>query len=196
MSKKLLSEKVDVFATIAACKEFAACKFGYGFVARSTPKFCAPKQTESLWLSRFGSAMPKIVKVTKVTNARSGNYSNKVNKALGGGKDFVADGMNGYEWVVPNVIKRATKDGNLQLCVTFTKGDKTKFESFYLVGERFATDKELEFIKERLYQAPASKKQIESGVSEEEVVMVRNYKFDNVVCVGKTDDVEKYWKSL
>lgn len=192
----LLTKVVSVYDTVAICKEFASCKFGYGFIARSNPKFCAPKQTASLWMERFGTAMPKVVKLTKVTNARSGNYTNKVNKALGGSKDFVADGMNGYEWVVPNVIKRATKDGNLQLCVTFTNGDRTTFESFYIVGDHFATDEELEFIKSRLYVAPSSKKQIESGVSEEDVVMVRNYKFENVVRVGKTEDVEKYWGSI
>lgn len=192
----LAISELNVFNTIAACKEFASCKFGYGFVAKSTPKFQAPKQTAAMWAGEFGSEMPTIIKVTKVTNARSGNYANKVNKALGGGKDFVADGMNGYEWVVPNVIKRATKDGSLQLCVTFTKGDRTKFESFYVVGDHFATDEELAFIKSRLYVAPASAKQIESGVSEEDVVMVRNYKFSNVLSVGKTEEIEDFWNAL
>lgn len=193
---QLLTKVVSIYDTVAICKEFASCKFGYGFIARSNPKFQAPKQTAAMWAQTFGTAMPKVVKVTKVTNARSGNYANKVNKALGGGKDFVADGMNGYEWLVPNVIKRATKDGNLQLCVTFTNGDRTTFESFYIVGDHFATDEELAFIKSRLYVAPPSKKQIESGVSEDAVVMVRNYKFENVARVGKTEDIESYWDSV
>ena len=191
---KMLAAKVNEFETIAACKNFAACKFGYGFVAKSTPRFQAPKQTAAMWAGEFGSEMPAIVKVTKVTNARSGNYANKVAKA--GATDFVADGLNGYDWVVPNVIKRAQKDGSLQLCVTFTKGDKTTFESFYVVGDHFATKEELAFIKARLYSSPASAKQLAAGVAPTDEVLVRNYKFSNIVCVGTTPEVEAYWKEV
>lgn len=191
---KMLAAKVNEFETIAACKNFAACKFGYGFVAKSTPKFQAPKQTAAMWLSEFGSEMPAIIKVTKVTNARSGNYANKVAKA--GASDFVADGLNGYDWVVPNVIKRAQKDGSLQLCVTFTNSDKTTFESFYVVEDHFATKEELAFIKARLYVAPVSKKQVAAGVAPADEVLVRNYKFSNIVSVGTTPEVEEYWKTL
>ena len=198
--KSLLIGSANPFDTIAACKEFAACKFGYGFIARSTPKFQAPKRTAAEWLSVFGCEMPNIVKVTKVTNARSGSYENKVNKALAKSDvetPFESGGLNGYEWVVPNIIKRAIKDSSLQLCVTFTKNDKTKFESFYIVGDHFANDEELYFIKSHLYVAPnKSVKQTESGVSEDEIVMVRNYKFDNVVRVGKTTEVEDYWNAI
>lgn len=192
--KSLLTAKVNEFETIAACKNFAACKFGYGFVARSTPKFIAPQQTAAMWLAQFGAEMPEVVKVTKVTNARSGNYGKKLEKA--GAVDYEVEAPKGYDWVVPNVIKRAQRDGSLQLCVTFTKNDKTTFESFYVVGDHFATAEELAFIKERLYSAPASKKQAAAGVAPADEVMVRNYKFSNVVSVGTTPEVETYWKEL
>lgn len=199
MSKKslqmMMSTKVDEFETINACKHFVRCQFGYGFVAKSTPKFQAPKQTAAMWENEFGTPMPNIVKVTKVTNARSGSYENKVNKVSS--SEFQSGEMRGYDWVVPNVIKRAQKDGSLQLCVTFTAADKTTFEPFYVIdNERFATARELQFIKARLYSAPSSKKQIESGVSEEEIVMVRNYKFSNILCVGTTTEINEYWSSL
>ena len=192
--KSLLTAKVNEFTTIAACREFASCKFGYGFVARSTPRFVAPKDTAALWLATFGTEMPEVVKVTKVTNARSGNYGKKLEKA--GAVDYEVEAPKGYDWVVPNVIKRAQKDGSLQLCVTFTRGDKTTFESFYIVGDHFATPQELEFIKTWLYVAPPSKKQAAAGVAPADEVLVRNYKFCNVACAGTTPEVESYWKQL
>lgn len=192
--QSVMSTKVDQFATINVCKHLKSCQFGYAFVAKSTPKFRAPKQTAMLWRDQFGTDMPTIVKVTKCVNARSGNYTNKVNKA--GATDFVADGLNGYEWVIPNVIKRATKDGSLQLCVTFTNSDKTNFDSKYVVADHFATDAELAFIKERLYSAPSSAKQIAAGVAPTDEVFVRNYKFDNILKVGTNSEVEEFWNEL
>ena len=198
--RELLIAVVDIFSTIAACKDFASCKFGYGFIARSAPKFRAPKTTATEWLNEFGSEMPNIVKVTKVTNARAYDYAKAINRQLdkqGDAANFKSDAMSGYDWVVPNIIKRATKDGSLQLCVTFKENDRTKFESFYIVSDHFATDDELEFIKEHLYKAPnKSVKQSESGIADEDIVMVRNYKFSNIVAVGQTPQIEEMWVNI
>ena len=197
---ELLTAVVDVFNTIAACKDFASCKFGYGFVARSSPTFRAPKTTAREWLNEFGSEMPKIVKVTKVTNARAYDYAKAINRTLakqGDESNFKSDAMSGYDWVVPNIIKRAQKDGNLQLCVTFKENDRTKFESFYIVSDHFATEDELGFIKEHLYKAPnKSVKQSESGIADEDILMVRNYKFSNIVAVGQTPQIEEMWSNI
>ena len=198
---ELLIAVVDVFSTIAVCKDFASCKFGYGFIARSTPKFRAPKATATEWLNEFGETMPNIVKVTKVTNARAYDYAKAVNRTLAKQGDennrFKSDDMNGYDWVVPNIIKRAQKDGNLQLCVTFKENDRTKFESLYIVADHFATEDELTFIKEHLYVAPnKSVKQTTSGIEDEDIVMVRNYKFSNIVAVGQTPEIEEMWANI
>lgn len=198
---ELLIAVVDVFSTISACKYFASCKFGYGFIARSTPKFRAPKATATEWLNEFGETMPNIVKVTKVTNARAYDYAKAVNRTLTKQGDeanrFKSDDMKGYDWVVPNIIKRAQKDGNLQLCVTFKENDRTKFESFYIVADHFATEDELTFIKEHLYVAPnKSVKQTTSGIKDEDIVMVRNYKFSNIVAVGLTPEIEEMWANI
>jgi len=196
---------VNVFDTISFCKEMSLCKFGYAFVARSTPKFRAPKATATEWLEQFGDTMPSVVKVTKVTNAKVYNYENAVNRQLtkqGEVADFKADALNGYDWVVPNVIKRAQKDGSLQLTLLFKDSDKTTFETFYIVfgfdgSCRFATEDETAFIKNHLYVAPnKSKKQSEMGVEDENIIQVRNYKFSNMVAVGKTQDIEKMWASI
>ena len=197
---ELLTAVVNVFDTIAACKDFASCKFGYGFIARSTPKFRAPKATAAEWAAEFGNVMPDIVKVTKVTNARAYDYAKAINRQLskqGDAADFKSDRMNGYEWVVPNIIKRAEKDGSLQMCVTFKENDRTKFETFYIVEDHFATTDELEFITEHLYKAPnKSVKQTESGIADEDVVMVRNYKFSNIIAVGQTPQIEEIWSNI
>lgn len=197
---ELLTAVVNVFDTIAACKDFASCKFGYGFIARSTPKFRAPKATAAEWVADFGNEMPNIVKVTKVTNARAYDYAKAINRQLakqGDATDFKSGSMNGYEWVVPNIIKRAEKDGSLQMCVTFKENDRTKFETFYIVADHFATADELNFITEHLYKAPnKSVKQTESGIADEDVVMVRNYKFSNIIAVGQTPQIEEIWSNI
>jgi hypothetical protein len=197
---ELLTAVVNVFDTIAACKDFASCKFGYGFIARSTPKFRAPKATAAEWVAEFGNDMPNIVKVTKVTNARAYDYAKAINRQLakqGDATDFKSDRMNGYEWVVPNIIKRAEKDGSLQMCVTFKENDRTKFETFYIVADHFATADELNFITEHLYKAPnKSVKQTESGIADEDILMVRNYKFSNIIAVGQTTQIEEIWSNI
>lgn len=201
---ELVNAVVNVFDTIAACREFASCKFGYGFVARSTPRFRAPKATASEWFNLFGFNMPNIIKITKVTNARAYDYAKAINRQLAKqGKDatFESDGMSGYEWVVPNIIKRANKDASLQMCVTFKPNDKTKFEPFYLVcnGEdiHFAEGAELDFIKLHLYVAEnKSVKQSEMGIADDDILMVRNYKFSNIIAVGTTPQVEEVWKNI
>lgn len=197
---ELLTAVVNVFDTIAACKDFASCKFGYGFIARSTPKFRAPKATAAEWVSEFGNDMPNIVKVTKVTNARAYDYAKAINRQLakqGDAADFKSDALNGYGWVVPNIIKRAEKDGSLQMCVTFKANDRTKFETFYIVEDHFATADELNFITEHLYKAPnKSVKQTESGIADEDVVMVRNYKFSNIIAVGQTPQIDEMWANI
>ena len=200
---ELLTVVVNFFDTVTLCKEFASCKFGYGFIARSTPKFRAPKATASEWLNEFGTAMPSIVKVTKVTNARAYDYAKAINRQLtkqGSESNFESGSMSGYEWVVPNIIKKTIKTGDLQMCVTFKDKDKTKFETFYIVADdapHFATDDELDFIKSHLYAAPnKSVKQSESGIADEDILMVRNYKFSNIIAVGQTPQIEEIWEKI
>ena len=197
---ELVNGMLNFFETVEACKEFASCKFGYGFIARSTPKFRAPQTTAREWLAEFGSAMPTIIKVTKVTNARAYDYGKAVNRQLtkqGEAANFESDPMNGYEWIVPNIIKRATASGSMQLCVTFKDDDKTKFETFYIVADHFATDAEVDFIKSHLYVAPCkSVKQTNMGIEEKDILQVRNYKFSNIIAVGTTPEVEEIWSKI
>lgn len=200
---ELLTVVVDFFNTIEGCKELASCKFGYGFIARSTPKFRAPKATSREWFGQFGNEMPAIIKITKVTNAKAYDYAKAINRQLGkqgADAEFESGAMSGYEWIVPNIIKRATESGSLQLCVTFKNNDKTKFESFYIVADNaphFATDDELDFIKSHLYEAPSkSVKQSELGIADDDILMVRNYKFSNIIAIDKTPQIEEVWEKV
>ena len=200
---ELLTVVVDFFSTIEGCKELASCKFGYGFIARSTPKFRAPKATSREWFGQFGNEMPAIIKITKVTNAKAYDYAKAINRQLGkqgADAEFESGAMSGYEWIVPNIIKRAIKDGSIQLCVSFKENDKTEFETFYIVGgdnPHFANDEEEDFIKSHLYVAPnKSVKQSASGIADEDIVMVRNYKFSNVIAVGTTPEIEEIWEGI
>ena len=197
---------VNVFDTIAFCREMSLCKFGYGFIARSTPKFRAPKATAAEWVGQFGETMPSVVKVTKVTNAKAYDYEDAVNRQLnkqGEAADFKSDALNGYDWVVPNVIKRAQKDGSLQLTLLFKDSDKTTFETFYIVIDcfngtcRFATEDETAFIKAHLYVAPnKSVKQADMGIEDKDIIQVRNYKFANIIAVGTTPQIEDIWSKI
>ena len=202
--KVLTNSSMDPFEVLETCKNIAANRFGYGLIVRSTPQFKAPIGTAKKWNELFKKEM-NVVKVTKVTNARAYDYVAAVKRQLekqGSTKEFVGEKMLGYEWLVKNILKSSLKEGirdedRMQFCITFKKNDKTSFESYYIVdGDHFATDNELAFIKEHLRPKSVSKKQTECGISEEDIIMVRNYKVSNVVMCGKSNDISKYWESI
>ncbi len=193
-----LESAVNVFETIEFCKNISSCKFGYGFIARTKPTFVAPKKTEKEWVAVFGCPM-EVYKVTMVTNARVYDYEKNINKQLenqGSEGTFKSDSLSGCEWVVPNIIKRSNKDGSLQLVMTFKPKDKTSFKTFYICDGHLASDEEMSFINNHLRDNGTSKKQADMGIAEEDRVLVRGYKFSNIVKVGKTKDVEDFWSSL
>lgn len=201
--QELLYVVADFFGTICKAKEISSAKEGYGFIARSTPKFRAPKATALEWYNQFGTEMPNIVSITKVTKAKVYAYSKTKThlSKLSSNTKFENDPMKGYEWVVPNIIKRATESGSLQLTLTFKNNDNTKIESYYIIvhdGEepRFTTNVEMDFINSHLYIPPSkSVKQDTSGV-DDDIVIVRNYKFSSIVAIGKTTEIEDIWSSI
>ena len=54
---ELLNTSINVFDVMDLCRNLASCRFGYGFIARSTPKFRAPKTTSAEWFETFGSGI-------------------------------------------------------------------------------------------------------------------------------------------
>jgi hypothetical protein len=195
-------KRVSPLAVGAECKNIAANKFGYGFVAITNCQVVAPKKTAAEWFGKFGSDFASVKKITKVLNARCYDYERAVNRTLaknGSEKDFKASELSGYEWVIKPILLRSTKKGaeeneRLQLRLTFKKSDKTSFESRYIVGGRLATADEVEFIEGHLRPTYSSAKQSDKGISNEEQVMCRNYKVANFVSVGKSDVVKKWWE--
>lgn len=199
MKKNFISASANVFDVIAMCKNIVANKFGYGFIAKSEPKFKAPKKTASEWQAVFGTEMPNIIKITRVLNARCYDYEKAINRKLtadGKESDFKADGLNGYEWIVYPIIKKSLKTNTLQLTVTFKSNDKTTFETKYLVGGEIANEEQDSFIREHLYVAPQSAKQAAYGISEEDQIKVRNYKLDNVIVIGKANAIKSDWAEI
>ena len=199
--KMLATTSVNPFDVLATCKDIAANKLGYGLIVRSEPKFKAPKKTESEWKEIFGSPM-NVIKVTKVTNARAYDYCAAVNRQLekqGSSDTFKGEKMLGYEWLVPNILKRSLKEGiadkdRMQFCITFKSNDKTTFGTYYIVGgDHFATESEMEFIKSHLYVAPCkSRKQADMGIADDDIILVCHCKVSNVVFCCKSDMVAGY----
>lgn len=199
MNKKNFNKSANVFDILATCKDIVSNKFGYGLIAKSEPKFKAPKKTAQEWFDVFGYNMPTITKITKVSNARCYDYEKAVNRKLakdGKETDFKSDTLKGYDWIVYPIIKKSLKTDTLQLTVTFTKGDKTTFETKYMVGDNMATEEQTAWIKEHLYVTPQSAKQTAAGVSEEDQIMVRNYKLDNILIIGKMLEVKSGWAEI
>lgn len=194
MNKSNNLVNVNVFDIVALTARMAKCQFGYGFIARTNPKMIKPKTTAKEWEQTFGTPFEDVKKVTCVTNARAYDYAKAVNKVSD--TAFISDPLKGYRWLVPNVIKQAIADNSLQLTLTFKKNDKTKFITKYFVGDRLASEQETAFILAHLYMPKAPQKQLAHGVAEEDVILVRNYKFDNIYACGASKDIKNVWNGI
>ena len=194
MNKSNNLVNVNVFDIVALTERMPKCQFGYGFIARTNPKMIKPKTTAKEWEQTFGTPFEDVKKVTCVTNARAYDYAKAVNKVSD--TAFISDPLKGYRWLVPNVIKQAIADNSLQLTLTFKKNDKTKFITKYFVGDRLASEQETAFILAHLYMPKAPQKQLAHGVAEEDVILVRNYKFDNIYACGASKDIKNDWNEI
>lgn len=194
MNKSNNLVNVNVFDIVALTARMAKCQFGYGFIARTNPKMIKPKTTAKEWEQTFGTPFEDVKKVTCVTNARAYDYAKAVNKVAD--TAFISDPLKGYRWLVPNVIKQAIADNSLQLTLTFKKNDKTTFNTRYFVGDRLASEQETAFILAHLYMPKAPQKQLAHGVAEEDVILVRNYKFDNIYACGASKDIKNVWNGI
>lgn len=195
MKKSNLNQnEASVFEVVALTARMKKCQFGFGFIAKTQPKMIKPKATAAKWAVLFGTSFEDVRKVTCVTNARAYDYAKAVNKVSR--ETFESDPLKGYRWLVPNVIKQAIADNSLQLTLTFKVNDKTTFETTYFVGNRKATPSEVEFIKENLYVPKTPKKQLEYGVKEDDIILVRNYKFSNIIACGSTKEIKEFWQNL
>lgn len=128
----------------------------------------------------------RVRKQTTVNHVVVGvSYENSVNnksERVGGGEHIEAEKPNGKTWVIPNLILKADKDEN-QLYLRVTERKTTTRESFYLVDGRPATEEEVAIIKENLQGGAPSKKQAELGIAEEDQVVVKDYKLQNILAI-------------
>lgn len=186
-------KKPSPFDMVEACKYIASCKLGYSLIVESSIRVSAPKRTSTEFFTAFGMDFSKLAKVTCVKNARCYDYAAAVSRAAN--TPFESGEMKGYNWIIYPIIKQSLKDNSLQFCLTFKKSDKTAFETRYFYEGKLVEDEEvIAFIKSHTYQSGGSKKQEDLGIAAEDIINVRNYKFENVLCIGKP--CKELWEEL
>ena len=159
---------------IEKLKEYASNNTSYGLIARSTPKFTNSQAAQKEWESKFGTPMPNIVEIIKITNATVH-------------EDVPI--MEGYMWFVSNILMRSINGANFMLCVANKQGDNMVSESFYFVlsnEPHFATEEELKFIKAH----------IDKQSNDNKDLTVQYYKPSRIVMIGKTSEINEAWDSI
>lgn len=185
----------NILSTIS---HMAKCQLGFGLVAKSTPRFAKAKTTASEYALQFGRDIADVIKVTCVTNARSYGYESACERGQvrsGATANFSADGLSGAEWVIYPLVKKTEK--GLLVSISYKDSDNTRFESRYFHADGTAcSEEEDSFIKEHLYHAPVSKKQLESGIDPAQVTKVCGYFFDRILAIGKNGEVTDFFNAL
>ena len=117
--------------------------------------------------------MPNIVKFTKVTNDTTRKAINRPCKVM------QPTSSRCHEWLRLGCSQHhqaSTEGRKPSSCVTFKENDRTKFESFYIVTTSRMNG---------LTSIVPNKSVKQSGIADEDIVMVRNYKFSNIVAADR-----------
>ena len=165
----------NVFDAIIMCSTFANNKSKYGIIVRSIIK--VPNQKRKEWQEKFGHEMPIVYKILKINNLEP--IERFPLKA-------------GYDWVVPNMVKRSRKDGSLVVCAALKMNSNVELSSCYIVEGRFATDEEEIFISSCVTGNQSDDQFGETKNPEsKDIILFRNYKFSNIVAIGTPEDINK-----
>ena len=170
----LINSVMTLFDGTDKIREYASNNTSYGLIARSTPKFTNSQAAQKEWESKFGTPMPNMVEIIKITNAT-------VHEDV--------PMLEGYMWHVPNILMRSTRTGSIMLCVANKQGDNMVSESFYFVlsnEPHFATEEELKFIKAHTDKQSNDNKDL----------IVQYYKLSRIVMIGKTSEIDAAWDSI
>lgn len=113
------------------------------------------------------------------------SYINSINKRI----DKCSDGqekqdyelaeLKGKSWVVPNKILQGKDD----YLVRFFEMKNTKPKSDYKIDGNLATPEQIAIIKQFLPASAPVKKQLESGITENEQVVIRDIKLSNILSI-------------
>lgn len=153
------------------------------------------KTTAKEFEKTFGIEWTKVRKINFAKNVRAYNYKKNVDKKATNGKEIEQEKMKGFEWLSgwENVVKISNASGEKNISITYTDEDKSICQSRYVVGDRFATDNELQFIIAHLRTKPTSQKQSALGIAEEQQIKFGTYEFGNIFAIGTNDKVEPIW---
>lgn len=153
--------------------------FGISLITLTEPKM---RKTNNPFYGR-------VHKASYMTNVALGyDYENSVNNRLdkkGLEADFQAEKPKGKSWCEYPYILQADKDASVKY-LRCTMRANTKAKSIYILDGKVVTDDNtLLEIKSFIQKSSTSKKQTESGLEDNEQVIVRDYKLDGIIYLGQ-----------
>lgn len=135
----------------------------------------------------------RVHKATYMQNVALGyDYESVVNKHLekgGNEATFQAEKPKGKSWCEYPYILVSDKDADTKY-LRCTMRKNTKAKSVFILDGKIVTDEKIiTEIKSFIPTPSTSKKQEESGLSDEEQVVVRDYKLDSVISIWQGEKV-------
>lgn len=157
--------------------------FGITFIAVTEPK-----------MNKRGNPFyGRVKKATYMSNVALGyDYENVVNARLerkGEEGTFQAEKPKGKSWDVYPFILQSDKDESIKY-LRCTMRPNTATKTLFILDGEIVTDADtIIAIKDWIPKSAPSVKQTESGLSEEEQVIVRDYKLDGILCLTQGEKV-------
>lgn len=139
----------------------------------------------------------RVTKKSVITGVRTGvSYSNCVDASLG--RNNIDDHITtekpfGKSWVVVNKILMSDKDNNqLYLRTSWDKSTKVQSSTLYLDGQEVTDPDILAEIKSFMPKPSESKKQATLGLTGQEQISIKDYKFESIQEIKCGDKVWKH----
>ena len=138
----------------------------------------------------------RVTKKSVITGVRTGvSYSNCVDASLGRNKiddHITTEKPFGKSWVVVNKILVSDKDSNqFYLRTSWDKSTKVQSSALYLDGQEVTDTDILADIKSFMPKPSESKKQATLGLTGQEQISIKDYKFESIQEIKCGD---KVWK--
>lgn len=162
-------------------------------VSRGTFGITLIAVTEPKMNKRGNPFYGRVKKATYMSNVALGyDYENVVNARLerkGEEGTFQAEKPKGKSWDVYPFILQSDKDESIKY-LRCTMRPNTATKTLFILDGEIVTDADtIIAIKDWLPKSAPSVKQTESGLSDEEQVIVRDYKLDGILCLTQGEKV-------
>lgn len=141
----------------------------------------------------------RVTKQSVITGVRTGvSYSNCVDASLlrnDINDHIIAEKPFGKSWVVLNKILMSDKDNNqLYLRTSWDKSTKVQSSTLYMDGKEIEDIQIIEEIKSFIPKPSESKKQKDLGLSKDEQISIKDYKFESIQEIKCGDN--RVWKKF